>query len=97
MRTLVDIVFPQEVDAGVRGVIDMAALDNHVPYERYEWDKWTDGQPHILTRGIDFSSSMAAFKASVHYAARVRGMKARTVRIRNEDGTEQMKVRFLPA
>lgn len=45
---------------------------------KYDWDKYSDGQPWVLYRGTDFDTSVVSFRALVHSAARSRGLKAET-------------------
>lgn len=45
---------------------------------KYDWDLWTDGQPHVKYQGKDFSSDLASFRALVHSTAARRGLKVAT-------------------
>lgn len=70
----------------------------HQPRERYPWDLWADGNFWLLTHGVDFSCGVPTFKAAAHAAARARGMRVQTTRIRRDSVglPDQMKLVFLP-
>lgn len=44
----------------------------------YDWDRYFDGEIHILYQGTDFQVSPQSFRALVHRTANSRGMKAET-------------------
>ena len=51
---------------------------------KYDWESWLDGSAWKLTRGIDFSCDVSAFRA-VAYAAAKRCRKKITVRKQSDD------------
>ncbi len=44
----------------------------------YPWPLWTDGQPRIARRGVDFWCTAANFTTVCYTRARSRGMKVHT-------------------
>lgn len=50
----------------------------------YPWDDWTDGRVWELTRGVDFTSNAASFRAHLYKVSKDRGIDVRS-RIIDED------------
>ena len=46
--------------------------------QKYPWDEWMDGSIWSAEKGVDFDTAADSFRALVHNAARVRGLKATT-------------------
>ena len=51
--------------------------------EKYPYDEWIDGNPHILRRGEHFDSTLnvASFENAVRYGFKKRGFKVRFERL----------------
>jgi hypothetical protein len=56
--------------------------------EKYDWDKWLDGEPHTMEYGKDFFIPVANFRTVIWNAAKRRGLKVRTLLV-DLQGTEQ--------
>lgn len=62
---------------------------------KYDWDKITDGQIHVLRKGRDFDTSAVSFRALAHRTATSRGMTVTTnIQKATEDAAEAVIVRF---
>ena len=44
----------------------------------YNWDQWLNGKAWRLVRGVDFTSTIWAFRTALYNAAKVRGLTAQT-------------------
>lgn len=60
----------------------------------YPWDEWFDGSVWELTPGEDFVGQPATFRASAVAQAARRDGKVQTRKLRDEDGTERLYLRF---
>jgi hypothetical protein len=60
----------------------------------YPWDEWFDGSVWELTPGEDFAGQPATFRASAVAQAVRRDGKVQTRKLRAEDGTERLYLRF---
>ena len=49
--------------------------------DQYPWDEWFDYQKRALVRKKDFNLTAAGFVASVHRAAKLRGVQVRTATV----------------
>lgn len=45
---------------------------------KYPWEKWLDGRSHKLTQGKDFNIEIPSMQASIHVAAKQRGLYVST-------------------
>lgn len=45
-----------------------------MPNNKYPWEKWLDGNKHLLQRGTDFIVSARSFSAAFYLACRERGL-----------------------
>jgi hypothetical protein len=53
-------------------------------HESYPWDKWMDGQIHILVEGEDYTVSESSMRSAIHNHARRAGVKARVTALRGD-------------
>jgi hypothetical protein len=58
---------------------------------KYPYERWTDGENHIIEQGKDFFCTVPSMKAALHFHARTNGMAVRTQRI----GETQLEFRFI--
>jgi hypothetical protein len=56
----------------------------HLNQERYPWDKWMDGQIHVLVEGEDYTVSEISMRSSIYMRARRAGVKVRVTRLRGD-------------
>lgn len=63
---------------------------------RYDWDAWTDGNPHILVHGVDFACSVRSFQQAAWRYARRAGLGVRTQQV-GVGTPERVKIRFFAA
>jgi hypothetical protein len=60
----------------------MARIIDEFPAEwrmrRYPWQEWLDGQPRILTQGVDFTISLVAMQRHFVRTAKERGLRGYT-------------------
>lgn len=61
------------------------------------WDAFLDGRIHRLDEGVDFKSGVKQTQASIHQAGRRLGVKVKTQKLANEDGTHSIVVQAIPA
>ena len=58
----------------------------------YDWDRWLDGSPWLLTRGADFEIDIASMRAAASRAAKARGLRVRTSAVQDADGSDALAV-----
>jgi hypothetical protein len=61
----------------------MAEIVKGFKFERakrssYKWDEWLNGKTWRLVRGVDFTSTLWAFRTALYNAAKARGLTAQT-------------------
>lgn len=44
----------------------------------YPWGEWLNGEPWLLTPGVDFTVNVPVFRAVMHHVAARRGLKSKT-------------------
>ena len=43
-----------------------ALLNTHGGTEKYPWELWLDGRPHLIERGVDYVCSDATFRKNLY-------------------------------
>lgn len=62
----------------VRMAREWASVDAAGGYPGLPWDRWTDGQWHVLRRGPDFMMEVESFRELLRKGAKHRGLRAVT-------------------
>lgn len=58
---------------------------------KYDWDRYFDGEIHVLRQGVDFQISPTSFRALVHRTANARGNWRAETQINKNEGTVLFK------
>ena len=82
-------MWPKADNQSLRGEKMAKIIEGNIPHgkadiSKYPWEEWFDGQTRELTRGVDFTVTLASFRCTILAAGKRCGKRVIT-RAKNEN------------